>query len=421
MNAKEQEKKKASQSYRGDSSRHGSGSTQKDETPLLYLEAGSRGKSSRRGSSRRGSEPTLGRSRDRLLCIEEEKPAFYLEEERGSRHGSSSSRRGSGSVHVLRINSAEPLDADSTSMSGRNNRPDPESASEVLMLQDEGSASYPADPDGEYHPDQEDCADFGLQNGERSPRKYLEDPPLKPRRDPTTYTPGSDDVSAVSSIKYLEDPPLKPNRDPTMYIGESDHVSAVSSWSVSSLDLHDGLDPSARSPGAAARGPASSNNPHTGRNGGGRQDPSTHGHGSAARGSATSVGSIRRGSAGRDASYYSQSEASHRSKGRQASGARGLAAEHRWANSRTAEASDASFYTRESRYTAKASDASFYTRDPSVASFRTRDPSHASEAGEHGNGSCCDSYYLEDSFRTRTSARSRKSSRAEDIWDETSR
>merc|ERR1712194_160273 len=46
--------------------------------------------------------------------------------------------------------------------------------------------------------------------------RYLEDPPLKPKRDPTMY--GGSTVYGEDSM-YGEDPPLRPKHDPTMYRG----------------------------------------------------------------------------------------------------------------------------------------------------------------------------------------------------------
>ena len=56
----------------------------------------------------------------------------------------------------------------------------------------------------------------------KSNRKYNEDPPLKPKKDPTMWVDGQRDPSAYfdtkSSNRYMEDPPLKPKRDPTQYL-----------------------------------------------------------------------------------------------------------------------------------------------------------------------------------------------------------
>eukprot|EP00571_Detonula_confervacea_P016302 CAMPEP_0172300564 /NCGR_PEP_ID=MMETSP1058-20130122/2629_1 /TAXON_ID=83371 /ORGANISM="Detonula confervacea, Strain CCMP 353" /LENGTH=628 /DNA_ID=CAMNT_0013010383 /DNA_START=61 /DNA_END=1947 /DNA_ORIENTATION=+ len=63
-----------------------------------------------------------------------------------------------------------------------------------------------------YMPGQEDRPDPASSVrsiGSRSSRRYLEDPPLKPKRDPTMYVEGH---------YGAEDPPLKPKRDPTMYV-----------------------------------------------------------------------------------------------------------------------------------------------------------------------------------------------------------
>merc|ERR1712127_253051 len=77
-----------------------------------------------------------------------------------------------------------------------------------------------------YIPGQEDRPDpvSSAENGESSGRYYQEDPPLKPKRDPTMYVDGQQDASMYGEEEYYsEDPPLKPKRDPTMYMnGQQD-------------------------------------------------------------------------------------------------------------------------------------------------------------------------------------------------------
>jgi len=65
-----------------------------------------------------------------------------------------------------------------------------------------------------YVPGQEDRPDpestiLAIENGEPGRTYYAEDPPVKPKRDPSVYVEGN---------YALEDPPLKPKRDPTMYV-----------------------------------------------------------------------------------------------------------------------------------------------------------------------------------------------------------
>jgi hypothetical protein len=94
-----------------------------------------------------------------------------------------------------------------------------------------------------YIPGQEDKPDpdssvLMITDGASSSRRYMEDPPLKPKRDPTFYGDGG------SSRSYaMEDPPLKPKRDPTMYMDGSragdpgvydDMASAQGGYSVRS-------------------------------------------------------------------------------------------------------------------------------------------------------------------------------------------
>jgi len=61
--------------------------------------------------------------------------------------------------------------------------------------------------EGKPDPDTDDV--LMITNGDASSRRYYEDPPLRPKRDPTMYVEG--DYAS-------EDPPLKPKRDPTMYV-----------------------------------------------------------------------------------------------------------------------------------------------------------------------------------------------------------
>lgn len=70
-------------------------------------------------------------------------------------------------------------------------------------------------PGQEDKPDPEANLTLMITNGESdssSRRYYEEDPPVKPKRDPTMYING----------EYMEDPPVKPKRDPTMY-GDGEH------------------------------------------------------------------------------------------------------------------------------------------------------------------------------------------------------
>ena len=79
-----------------------------------------------------------------------------------------------------------------------------------------------------YVPGQEDRPDpsggvLMLTDGDEANgrRYYVEDPPLKAKRDPTQYLDGQGYEDA--SGRYMEDPPLKPKRDPTMFVeGQSD-------------------------------------------------------------------------------------------------------------------------------------------------------------------------------------------------------
>mmetsp|Transcript_3682 Transcript_3682/g.6662 ORF Transcript_3682/g.6662 Transcript_3682/m.6662 type:complete len:659 (-) Transcript_3682:38-2014(-) len=83
-----------------------------------------------------------------------------------------------------------------------------------------------------YIPGQEDRPDpdsdtLMLQDGESSRRYYAEDPPLRPKRDPTMYVDGN---------YTLEDPPLKAKRDPTMYVeGQQDPSVYVDEASVKEI------------------------------------------------------------------------------------------------------------------------------------------------------------------------------------------
>ncbi|KAL7542893.1 hypothetical protein ACHAXR_012194 [Thalassiosira sp. AJA248-18] len=75
-----------------------------------------------------------------------------------------------------------------------------------------------------YDPGQADRPDpdssvLRIEDGTSSRRYYTEDPPLKPKRDPTMYVGGQYSAG---------DPPLKPQRDPTMYVeGQLDPTTFV--------------------------------------------------------------------------------------------------------------------------------------------------------------------------------------------------
>ena len=75
-----------------------------------------------------------------------------------------------------------------------------------------------------YIPGQEDKPDPDSESGWFSDgdgsRRYHEDPPLKPKREPTMYIDGNreSDMYSFDGKRFDEDPPLMSMRDPTMYV-----------------------------------------------------------------------------------------------------------------------------------------------------------------------------------------------------------
>jgi len=82
-------------------------------------------------------------------------------------------------------------------------------------------------PGQEDKPDPDSTSILMIEGGDDASgrRYYAEDPPLRPKRDPTMYgDQGMRDPTMYTDGHYSsEDPPLKPKRDPTMYVeGQED-------------------------------------------------------------------------------------------------------------------------------------------------------------------------------------------------------
>jgi len=100
-----------------------------------------------------------------------------------------------------------------------------------------------------FYPGQEDAPDpdsdvlMITDGGSTSRRYYTEDPPLKPKRDPSTYVKGK--YSRDPSMFSAEDPSNKVKRDPTMYVkGRRDPTMYVEGQHDPSMYVEGRRDPS---------------------------------------------------------------------------------------------------------------------------------------------------------------------------------
>ena len=100
---------------------------------------------------------------------------------------------------------------------GQEDRPDPQ----TLMI------TQGRDPTM-YIPGQEDKPDPAYDSGQfsvsTSSRRYYEDPPLKPKREPTMYFDGK---------RFDEDPSLVHTREPTMYVDGHRETDLYGGWDLS--------------------------------------------------------------------------------------------------------------------------------------------------------------------------------------------
>eukprot|EP00579_Thalassiosira_antarctica_P009147 CAMPEP_0201901826 /NCGR_PEP_ID=MMETSP0902-20130614/54634_1 /ASSEMBLY_ACC=CAM_ASM_000551 /TAXON_ID=420261 /ORGANISM="Thalassiosira antarctica, Strain CCMP982" /LENGTH=679 /DNA_ID=CAMNT_0048435801 /DNA_START=52 /DNA_END=2092 /DNA_ORIENTATION=- len=143
---------------------------------------------------------------------------IYLEDEKSRASGYTSRRSPrstrSGKTRSRQIVLAEPQDSKSDDGSFTINTHASKKTYASKQRQGRDPTMYIPGQEDKPDPDSADSDVLMLQDGESSRRYYLEDPPLRPKRDPTMYVAGN---------YASEDPPLKPKRDPTMYVeGQQD-------------------------------------------------------------------------------------------------------------------------------------------------------------------------------------------------------
>jgi hypothetical protein len=99
---------------------------------------------------------------------------------------------------------------------GQEDKPDPQT---LMITQGRDPTMYIPGQEDKPEPDNENSW-FSESNGSR---RYYEDPPLKPKREPTMYLDGK---------RFDEDPSLMPMREPTMYVDghRETHLYAGEKW-----------------------------------------------------------------------------------------------------------------------------------------------------------------------------------------------
>mmetsp|Transcript_3683 Transcript_3683/g.6665 ORF Transcript_3683/g.6665 Transcript_3683/m.6665 type:complete len:640 (-) Transcript_3683:38-1957(-) len=156
---------------------------------------------------------------------------IYLEDEKSRASGYTSRRSPrstrSGKTRSRQIVLAEPQDSKSDDGSFTINTHASKKTYASKQRQGRDPTMYIPGQEDKPDPDSADSDVLMLQDGESSRRYYLEDPPLRPKRDPTMYVAGN---------YASEDPPLKPKRDPTMYVeGQQDPSVYVDEASVKEI------------------------------------------------------------------------------------------------------------------------------------------------------------------------------------------
>lgn len=171
-----------------------------------FSHGGSRGQG---GSLYGKSVKSVGR-RDINLYFEDEKSQGRESRSRRTRH-----TNGIDDVQIILSEPQDPkFEDDYFTINTYGTRPNRKSRDPTMYIP--GQERLP-DPDNDV---------FMIQDGGGSAR-YKEDPPLKPKRDPTMYFDGGCDVSENPSFKPKRDPTMyvddqDPKRDPTMYIDDQD-------------------------------------------------------------------------------------------------------------------------------------------------------------------------------------------------------
>ena len=166
---------------------------------------------------------------------------IYLEDEK-SRASGYTSRRSPRSIQSRKsrprqIVLAEPQDSKSDDGSFTINTYASKKTYASKQRQGRDPTMYIPGQEDKPDPDSSDSDVLMITDGESRRRYYAEDPPLRPKRDPTMYVAGN---------YASEDPPLKPKRDPTMYVEGQQDPSVYDDGAFVEEDYNDDAQSSGR-------------------------------------------------------------------------------------------------------------------------------------------------------------------------------